>query len=970
MKNFINKILSTKKYLIATIAILLAVVTATVVLIIALVVNKGPGDDSSGSSSPGGETPTTYVVSFETNGGSVLNSVTVEDGATLDLGGYVPSKEGCYFYGWCMDETFQTRAELVLEITADTKLYAEWGTEEKYLLTFETNGGTAIEGVLYRPNAYLAKPTDPVKANYAFGGWYKDAACTQEFSFFAAPQMPNKALTIYAKWNPLNGIVFQTNGGTAVEAVYGAVGDPIETLIEPTRENYIFEGWFADKNLTIPYEVSIIPKGTVTVYAKWHEQIKGIQVRLHINYADESKVLTVSGDEGEVLDVVDATNEFTSDVTALVKASYLGSANDLLTKPIYHLTAWAYDTAGSQRFDGKLPHKESVDLYAVWGRSATYCLISFVENEQETSYFVAKNSVVDNSVLDTHTATAKAKYEALGCKVDGFYTAGGNRYVAGDKIAMDMRLLPYIYSADLAYEYITKTTSAGVEVKGYALKGYETAKQTEYKQKDELLLLIPSYYNDGTHGQQSVIWINDGAFKGFNIGEVTMPDSIVGIGAEAFSATKLQSIALSPRLYYLGDNVFKGSASLESVTFNSDVSYIGATVFNGTAYEAQMPKVSTANGKGEFIFFDTAQTIIYTYRSTGANETVTTPSTARTIAGGAFKNNSTIKTLTISDGIRYVSDYAFENSAIESVKIGKFFSNMGVGIFKNCTKLVSVEFTYAYNVASLGESMFEGCTALKTIDLSTLVSLKEMQANAFKGCTSVESFTFNDNFLAVGKSAFEGCTSLYSVDFGTSDKSQFTQIDERAFAGCSSLRRIILRGNLINNQIVRFGKNVFVNAGYDKNGVFVTPVIYVKDYEVDNWRDEDDNNKIYSYVEIYKMRLPTEYKNITVKAIDARMPELIINGVVELSSSNDLASFDVLAYLTQEGVYEVRDDISAAEDCLVYISAVIYGTNQTLTGMNGKYNLKTVGTYTVILAAEDEFGNKAEGQVTITVKNA
>ncbi len=915
--------------------------------------------DNPGTGSSGSTSATTYTLSFETNGGSALEAVSVTENASVDLSEYVPTKDGFYFYGWALDEGLETRAENVIVITANTKLYAEWGAEEKYTLSFETNGGTAIEAATYRPNDYLQAPADPTKANFSFGGWYKDAACTQEFSFYAAPQMPKKSITIYAKWNPLNGILFETNGGSSVAPVFGEIGDEIKGLTEPTKENYIFEGWFADAKFTTPYEASIIPSGTVTVYAKWHEQTKGVQVTLHVNYGGLTAVKTLTGNEGESMNSQAAVTEFTAAVNETLKSSYLGNAVDIDQTPILKFSAWAYDEKGTNRFDGEFPHDAQVDLYAVWSRSAAYCQVEFVEESEGTVYFLKKNTVVDSSVLDRHTASAKATYEQLGCVVEGFYTVSGNRYVAGDKIAMDMRLIPYVYSADLVYEFTTVVTASGAEVKGYALKGYDTSKADQYKAKDDLLLLIPEYYNDGTNGQQQVIWIADGAFEGFNVSNVTMPESVLGIGTRAFKNTTLTSIELSSGLFYLGDEVFSGSAELSEVTFNSDVSKIGATIFSGTAYEEQMPR----NDAG-FIFFDSGRTIVYGYEGTATK--LTTPATARTIGGGAFKGNLTVKELTLSDGIRYISDYAFEGSVLETVSVGKFFADMGVGIFKDCKNLVSVNFTSRYNLNSLGESMFEGCTALKEVNVSELVNLVQFKARAFFGCTALEKMVLGDNFLVIRESAFEGCTSLVSVTLGETEKSQFALFENRVFAGCTSLRRVILRGDLINNQIVTFKANVFAGAGYEKNGTFVTPVLYVKDNTIENWREEDELT-VYTYVEIYKRSLPTEYKNLVIKAIDSKAPQLTVNGDVELTRGASLAAFDLLAYLTAEGVYTVSDDVSATADCLVYVSSVSKN-GVKLTANGGKYDLSAAGAYEVVLTAEDECGNIAEAIVNVIVK--
>lgn len=907
---------------------------------------------------PPGPTPaTTYEVSFETNGGSAVESVTVEENATLDLTNYVTTKQDNYFYGWCFDEAFTQRASAVITITANVKLYAEWGAEELYWLHFETGDGSAIESVQYAPNAYLAVPEEPTRENYSFGGWYKDPAFTREFTFNGgAAQMPKNDLTVYAKWNTLHGIIFDTKGGSKVASIFGATGEVIVIPEEPTKDGFIFDGWYADDNYSEAYELTTIPNSVITVYAKWREQITDIQVTLHLNhYAVEETTVTVTGDEGEDLDVDTTVVSFVSAITDAMKDEYLGNASDLTAQPIYNFSAWSYDEKGSQRFDGKLPHKTSVDLYAVWSRSSAYCKVSFVG--ETNSYFVKKNTAIPATTIDPVLNEAKAEYEAMGCTVDGFYTVGGNRYQKNDLVAMDLELLPYVYSANLVYEATTKTNGKGSNVTGYALTGYAGSVKDEYKAKDSLLLIVPAYYNN-----KPVIWINDNAFADFPVNEATLPDNVLGIGAQAFKNTKLTQISLPSSLYYLGDNAFSGSSTLATIENVGNVSQLGVTVFDGTAYETTMVKDNSG-----FVYFDASKTIIYRY--VGTSSSASTPGSAEFIAGGAFKGNTTLTSLTLNDNVRYVSDYAFENTELQSVKIGKFFANMGKGIFKDSKSLTKVEFTSQFNLSYLGESMFEGCSALTTINVAQLQNLQTIYDNAFKGCSSLKGMNFDNALVTVGKSAFEGCTSLVYADFGTSDLSKFATLSDRAFANCTSLRRIIIRSEIVNNTIVKFGANVLTGAGYTKNATFVTPVIYVKDKWVDNW-SVDDDFKTASYVQIYESKFKnTEYKNIVIKAIDSQAPTLTVNGAVELSVSGtpNISAFDLLNFLKTEGVYTVSDNVSYAVDCEVSIKSVVNATGNTLNSSNGKYNLSVAGQYLVTLVAEDEFGNVAEAQCVLTV---
>ena len=68
-------------------------------------------------------------------------------------------------------------------------------------------------------------------------------------------------------------IVFVENGGTEVEDITGVAGEKIENTAMPktTRHGYVFEGWYAEKELTTKVDKlpETYPAGTTTYYAKW-----------------------------------------------------------------------------------------------------------------------------------------------------------------------------------------------------------------------------------------------------------------------------------------------------------------------------------------------------------------------------------------------------------------------------------------------------------------------------------------------------------------------------------------------------------------------------------------------------------------------------------------------------------------------------------------------------------------------------
>ena len=68
---------------------------------------------------------------------------------------------------------------------------------DEHTLTFETNGGSAINSVTVRHGNAVARPADPTKDKYTFIGWYADPEFTEEYDFATVLEADK---TIYAKF--------------------------------------------------------------------------------------------------------------------------------------------------------------------------------------------------------------------------------------------------------------------------------------------------------------------------------------------------------------------------------------------------------------------------------------------------------------------------------------------------------------------------------------------------------------------------------------------------------------------------------------------------------------------------------------------------------------------------------------------------------------------------------------------------
>ena len=136
---------------------------------------------------------------------------------------------------------------------------------------------------------------------------------------------------------------FDTNGGEELEKQVLS-NNEVTTTVIPTKESWVFDGWFIDSDLTEPFIFGGTLKADTTIYAKWVKYIK------FVDESDCIKTITVGDGEyiplptdDELIDLAledfivswyyikDATNIF---ITNNTKLSDLGDSGDTV---ILHL---------------------------------------------------------------------------------------------------------------------------------------------------------------------------------------------------------------------------------------------------------------------------------------------------------------------------------------------------------------------------------------------------------------------------------------------------------------------------------------------------------------------------------------------------------------------------------------------------------------------------------------------------------
>ncbi|WP_296978821.1 InlB B-repeat-containing protein [uncultured Eubacterium sp.] len=218
-------------------------------------------------------TANTYTVTFDCNDGvSAKTTATIDYNREFDEMP-VPKREGYVFLGWYDALADGKRygdengnCTCAYDKAENITLYAQWSEAPSATVHFFTNGGAMTESdeVLHKLNTPIAKPDDPDKTGYTFGGWYTDAACIQAWNF---DDWVTEELTLYAGWtvNQYTVVIKPENGDEDI-VITQDYGTQI-TAPSLTKDGYTFIGWDMDFPVAMPAE-------DITITAQWKKTEK------------------------------------------------------------------------------------------------------------------------------------------------------------------------------------------------------------------------------------------------------------------------------------------------------------------------------------------------------------------------------------------------------------------------------------------------------------------------------------------------------------------------------------------------------------------------------------------------------------------------------------------------------------------------------------------------------------------------
>ena len=222
----------------------------------------------------------TFTVHFDSQGGSSVPDITVEK-STKFAKPAAPTKEGAGFEGWCTDATGNTPFEgWESGVTANTTLYAKWKAA-KYLVQFTkatdctigltrvSDGTTLTSGNWYDGGEVelTATPSAGYTVNRLLLNGRPIALGTR---FVLGENVDIEASAVKSAFTGTLAVRFYADGGAPEPATQTiAQGMVPQGVTAPTKEGFIFDGWYTDAQRTHAYLFAEPLYYDTRLYAAW-----------------------------------------------------------------------------------------------------------------------------------------------------------------------------------------------------------------------------------------------------------------------------------------------------------------------------------------------------------------------------------------------------------------------------------------------------------------------------------------------------------------------------------------------------------------------------------------------------------------------------------------------------------------------------------------------------------------------------
>lgn len=481
---------------------------------------------------------------------------------------------------------------------------------------------------------------------------------------------------------------------------------------------------------------------------------------------------------------------------------------------------------------------------------------------------------------------------------------------------------------------------------------------------------------------EGITCIRHDAFNGAtDLKRIVIPEGVTAIESNAFySCTSLSEVVLPKSLIRIDSGAFAGCSSLTSITFPESLQKIGSNAFRGCSAitSIYLPKSLSRVGQGAFEGCTSLSSIsicfigesrarnnyfgyIFGAERYVRNGSCVPEALASVVLRGnyteipesAFYNCTNIKTIELPKTVSYIANNAFYDCVgLERLPLTPSLVEIGDFSFANCKSVVSA--VLPMGIKTIGEHALRGCDSLT--ELVVPDSIEHFGRNCLTECRSLKSLTLP--FIGKSESETNFIGHLFGSEKPDGNKDslpesleriiitpRITEIPERAFFGCRSIKAVVIPSN-----VTKIGEHAFAGCTSLEDVVLPEAIVSVEESAFSGCRA------------IKALSFPESLKEIKERAFAgcASLASVTLPDRIEHIGASAFADTSSLADLTLPFVGERRDERP-------FIGAIFGAPSASQNGFYAPSSLKKIALTPACeeLAAEAFFGCTSITEVKI-----
>ena len=291
---------------------------------------------------------------------------------------------------------------------------------------------------------------------------------------------------------------------------------------------------------------------------------------------------------------------------------------------------------------------------------------------------------------------------------------------------------------------------------------------------------------------KDITTINDDAFYSCkSLTSVVISDGVTEIGEDAFNnCTSLTEVTIPDSVTSIGEYAFHQCSNLTSITIPEGVTEIGSRAFNYCKNLAEFNSILATEDK-RCIVIDGKLSAFAPAGLTSYN----IPESVTEIGDGVFSDCTSLTSIIIPDSVTSIGEEAFMVcSNLTSATIGNGVISVDSNPFIYCKNLTNFNsnFTSEDKRSWIIDNRLIAFAPAGLTSYNIPEGVTSIGGQAFSYSDSLASITIPDSVTEIGDYAFHQCSNLASVDLGNG----VTSIGGRVFFECKSLTSINIPDNV------------------------------------------------------------------------------------------------------------------------------------------------------------------------------